>query len=160
VPVVEEIKVYVPEPGSPLARTLPARSALVGVARGDRVEICYERPTQAVNVVTWGDRVHHAWEAQTHGFVSSRRLWARVDEVVAVGSFRADVGEVALDGSGAARLVAAWLGSDELDEAELIASGSDRYETLRALRRAAADPRQRPLVPYMARACGVDPATL
>lgn len=104
------------DPGSGIVGTEQALTAGV-----ERVLVHYEgaRYGQA-NMVTFADRVYHAWGRMSEDYPTSAKAWLPSDMLTQVGLFYPERGVVELlDGRGE---LAAWLGLEEIHPTELLCS--------------------------------------
>lgn len=102
--------VYMPAEGSALEGIFEPGTGIVGRPVGERIQIDYEKPGPAVNVVTFADRCYHAQSRQEHNYPTSKRMWASPDELTAVATFH--LPEKRVEVANATQLVALakWLG--------------------------------------------------
>lgn len=121
-----EVVVYVPREGHSATTGIAPASGIVGVPEpgAERVLIYYEGAIRGqLGMQRLADRVN-----QAYGRLISRyptvafRVVAR-EALVAVGTFDPDSGEIALTGPESERDLAPWLGTEQVDRAELRRSG-------------------------------------
>lgn len=121
-----EVVVYVSAAWHPATAEIAPGSGIVGELRdgGEEVAIHYEGAIYGqVGMGSLADRVSHA-----HGRLSAdyptraARLVTR-EALVAVGSFDPREGRIVLTGPDSERKVAAWLGDEWLEPAELLCRG-------------------------------------
>lgn len=87
--VMEEtrLRLYVPVPGSQIARSILPGSAIVGREREDGVLIDYEgNKYGSLNLLTWQERVRSAWGRATAGDPTTARMFVPRSEVIPVGT--------------------------------------------------------------------------
>lgn len=100
--------VYVPRAGSVAGRMIDRGSGIVGTVSGGLVTIDYEgNRFGASNIVTWADRVYHAWDRHTTDYPTVARMTIDPIELNEVGKFDATEWLVRLD-PGMAWVVAEW----------------------------------------------------
>lgn len=112
---MSEIAVYVPV-GQAL--TIREGSGIVGTLQENgRVMIDYEGNLYgAVNIVTFADRVHHAWGRHSVHYPTVARALVPTDAVARVGWYDPEAGVVDLDGPEDEAALSAWLGHPVTDE--------------------------------------------
>lgn len=99
------MNVYIPNIAAPLWNTIDRASGIVGTPGKldpNAVLIDYEgNRYNAMNIVTWADRVYHAYDRHTwnegRGYPTIARLNVDPHEVVRVGSFDPEAGKITLD---------------------------------------------------------------
>ena len=121
--------IFVPEQGDISAHGIRAGSAIVGapVPGADRVVVYYEGAVYGQSqMVRFADRVFHAHGRLVERYPTVARMALPRTSLVEVGTFDPPSGTVTpIDGRAEAAL-AAWLGSEEIDPAELRRSEGPR----------------------------------
>ena len=82
---MKTLAIYVPKPGTRLARMHPNGTGFVGEPRGNHLLIHYEEPGNYANVVTLEDRLNHAAGRLAERYPTSKMTGADPDEVSLVG---------------------------------------------------------------------------
>lgn len=125
---MREIVVYVPRGGYPSTADIARSSAIVGEP-GDRaaeVEVYFEGAIfDQENMRTLADRATHAAGRMLERYSTRATRIVPRDALLAVGTFDFRRGQITLTGADSERVVAAWLGTPQLDPAEL-AQGARR----------------------------------
>jgi hypothetical protein len=109
--------VYVPREGSLLGQQLPPKTAIVGsnaedwlarkhaepvvAAAPTSLTIDYEKPGPSANIVTFADRVYHAFDRHTTHYPTHKRMVVAPDQLWPVAFYWAPEGRVEISGSGA-----------------------------------------------------------
>jgi hypothetical protein len=122
------VRVFVPTPGSRFARIVRPGSAVVS-ADGPAAELLrvdFEGGSQASNIATFADRCHHAAGRHLTNYPTAARSLAPLPQLVQIGSYDDESGEVSLDNDDARAALAAWLRTDTL-ERELLTEGTARH---------------------------------
>lgn len=150
--MTEQIEVFVPrQPGK--LPILP-HSGIVGTAQAaGMVLIDYEgNRYQAANIVSFADRVHHAWGRHSTSYPTVARACIPAEELIAVGSYDPLRGDVQLYGPEERQALCAWLEVEQLDEQELRSTGV-KHQARREIEQALAspDPRRKLVAREMAR---------
>jgi hypothetical protein len=133
--------VYVPHEDALWSKTIAPGAGIVGSPAGEwhpadatlgdgRLTVDYEEPGPAANIITFADRVYHAYDRQLSRYPTHKRMWILERELVQVGEFYPTHGRVEVrDGQELYKLLR-WLGlpvsnagSDAL-RAELACQGS------------------------------------
>jgi len=88
-----ELKIYVPRPGTSLARVIQAGSGVVGgaVSGRDGYPVCVDYQGNLYgtgNIQTWEDKVFHAAGRHVTNYPTIARAWAMANELIEVGVFR------------------------------------------------------------------------
>jgi hypothetical protein len=124
---VREIVVYVPRGDYPSTADIARGSAIVGEPRtGAEVEVYFEGAIFGQeNMHTLADRATHAAGRMLERYATSAARIVPRDALLAVGTFDFRSGRITLTGADSERVVAAWLGTPQLDPAEL-AQGARR----------------------------------
>jgi hypothetical protein len=118
---VREIVLYVPRGGYPSTADIARGSAIVGEPRtGAEVEVYFEGAIFGQqNMRTLADRATHAAGRMLERYATSAARIVPRDALLAVGTFDFRSGRITLTGADSERIVAAWLGTPQLDPAEL-----------------------------------------
>jgi hypothetical protein len=118
---VREIVLYVPRGGYPSTSDLARGSAIVGEPRaGAEVEVYFEGAIFGQeNMRTLADRATHAAGRMLERYATTAARMVPRDALLAVGTFDFRSGQITLTGADSERVVAAWLGTPQLDPAEL-----------------------------------------
>jgi hypothetical protein len=112
---MNDLLVYVPAPGSAFERELEPASAVLGTKAGNGLAwVAVEEPRYGGMNSTYADRLETCVAR-----LRARLRSVRTDQLIEVGTFDASAGLVRIEYARAARQLAAWLGSEELDETEL-----------------------------------------
>lgn len=124
---MREIVLYVPHGGYPSTADIARGSAIVGEPRtGADVEVYFEGAIFGQeNMRTLADRATHAAGRMLERYATTAARIVPRDALVVVGTFDFRSGRITLTGADSARVVAAWLGTPQLDPAEL-AQGARR----------------------------------
>lgn len=131
-----EHNVYIPRPGSLL--DLAAGSGIVGTFQDKtRILIDFEGNIYgAVNLATWADRIHSAAGRAETKYPTTARRSVRISDLVLVGSYESDTGEVDLSQSELSpeetrTLVEEWTGGTV--EVETLTANIGYHESKRML---------------------------
>jgi len=128
------VRVYLPLVGAPLDILVMPGSAVVSAAEPEeeRLLVDYEGSTRAENIITFADRCHHAADRHRSFYPTVARAFVPVAQLIPVGSYDPEMGEITLDGDEERVRLAAWLGLDDdaLDR-ELSTEGSLRHKMRR-----------------------------
>lgn len=119
------LTVYVPRVSGTLAKEIDLASGIVGSPSDEPgiIRIDFEGNRHgAVNIVTWADRLRAAASRHQAGYPTIAQLWVPETELVAIGRFDAEEGEVRL--SAAPGVYGHWL--PDLAPTELRCSGRPR----------------------------------
>jgi hypothetical protein len=149
----ETIFVWVPAPGA--EHKFRPGSAIVSFAPGpDGLADCYlQDECGAANIRTYADRVEQAAGRMIESYPTVARIAVPVTELELVGFWSGERGEVFCELPGP---LAAWLGRDVLDPAEL-QSSSAYHEQLRQLEQLrAGSAQERMLAQWWARRLGLN----
>lgn len=117
-----EIVVYLPAPGHPATEEIRPGSAIVGRPEpgSDAVRIYYEGALYGqVNMRTLADRAVHACGRLQQDYPTTAAKVVARDALTVVGTFDPRAGRIMLTGRQSERAVAHWLGTSDLDPAEL-----------------------------------------
>lgn len=122
------VAVYVPRPDSTLSVELAEGTGIVGTPLADPAAILIDfegNLYDAVNIVTFADRVHHAAERHTSNYPTIARRMALVADLIEVGEFN---GEMVLVYPDRFADLARWLNpggkpTDLFDPIELMTAG-------------------------------------
>lgn len=124
------IDAYLPTATDPV---IAAGSGIVGVPAGDRIFIHYEGNLyRSENIKTFADRCHHAADRHFARYPTIARAHVRPESFHRIGYLNVVWGEVHVEPEHLAEL-AAWLGVEQVDPAELLTS-SGRGPELRTVR--------------------------
>jgi hypothetical protein len=118
---MREIVLYVPSGGYPATADIARGSAIVGEPRaGAEVEVYFEGAIFGQeNMRTLADRATHAAGRMLERYATTAARIVPRDALLAVGTFDFRKGQITLTGADSERAVAAWLGTPQLDPAEL-----------------------------------------
>lgn len=126
--------VYVPHEEAAWARTIARGAGIVGSPAGEwhpsdlnlsdgRLTVDYEEPANYANIITFADRVYHAYDRQLSRYPTHKRMWILERELVKVGQFYPTHGRVEVNGGQELYTLMRWLdlpmsdrGSDALAE--------------------------------------------
>lgn len=118
----QEIVVYVPSGGHPASAGIARGSAIVGHPYPDEneVRIYFEGALYGqVGMATLADRAVYAWGRLVMRYPTTAASVVPREALTAVGTLDPVAGRIVLTGPTSAREVAEWLGSVDLDPAEL-----------------------------------------
>jgi hypothetical protein len=150
----ERYEVFVPAPGSMQERMIDAASGIVGTLdeASGRILIDFEgNRFGGVNLANFADRVHHA--AGRHGvrYPTVARALVAPEELIHIGEYDWERGNVSLTGAEAEQSLARWLGQEQLDRAALETQGNVRHQMRREVETALANPATREQGRWLAR---------
>ncbi len=125
---MREIVLYVPSGGYPATADIARGSAIVGEPRaGAEVEVYFEGAIFGQeNMRTLADRATHAAGRMLERYATTAARVVPRDALLAVGTFDFRKGQITLTGADSERAVAAWLGTPQLDPAELVQGAPGR----------------------------------
>jgi hypothetical protein len=132
---MREIVVYVPSGGFQATADIARGSAIVGELRAGaaEVEVYFEGAIfDQENMRTLANRATHAAGRMLERYATTATRIVPRDALLAVGTFDFREGKITLTGSDSGRAVAAWLGTPQLDPAELAQGGRGRRTAARA----------------------------
>jgi len=112
--------VYVPHVHAPVSKTIAAGAGIVGKPAGEwhpsdsslsdgRLVIDYEEPGPAANIITFADRVYHAYDRQLSRYPTHKRMWPLAEEFIHVADFFPSHGRVELAGGQEMYVLMRWL---------------------------------------------------
>jgi hypothetical protein len=119
---MREIVLYIPRGGYPATADIAPGSAIVGEpqAGAAEIEVYFEGAIFGQeNMRTLADRATHAAGRMLERYATSAARIVPRDALLAVGTFDFREGRITLTGADSERAVAAWLGTPQLDPAEL-----------------------------------------
>jgi hypothetical protein len=94
-----------------VCQTLPAE---------ERTSVWYEGNLHgAANIVTYADRVYHAADRMLRDYPTSATAALRSKHLLVIGTFDTHTGTVTLDGDSQRRILADWLGVEQVADSEL-----------------------------------------
>jgi hypothetical protein len=128
------VRVFLPLTGSPFDATIRPGSAVVAAAAPEAgmLLVDYEGGSLSVNIVTFADRCDHASDRRASDYPTVARSLTPLDQLVEIGSYDRESGEVALNGSDQRGLLVQWLFLDgEALDRELLTEGSLRHKIRR-----------------------------
>ena len=126
---MREIVLYVPSGGYSSTADIVRGSAIVGElqAGAAEVEVYFEGAIFGQeNMRTLADRATHAAERMLERYATTAARIVPRDALLAVGTFDFREGRIRLTGSDSERAVSAWLGTPQLDPAELVQGARGR----------------------------------
>lgn len=126
---MREIVLYVPSGGFQSTADIARGSAIVGEPRAGaaEVEVYFEGAIFGQeNMRTLADRATHAAGRMLERYATTATRIVPRDALLAVGTFDFGKGKITLTGSDSEGAVAAWLGTPQLDPAELVQGGRGR----------------------------------
>ncbi len=126
---MREIVLYVPSGGFQATADIARGSAIVGELRAGaaEVEVYFEGAIFGQeNMRTLADRATHAAGRMLERYATTATRIVPRDALLAVGTFDFREGKITLTGSDSERAVAAWLGTPQLDPAELVQDAPGR----------------------------------
>lgn len=125
---MREIVLYVPCGGYPATADIARGSAIVGeLQAGAEVELYFEGAIFGQeNMRTLADRATHAAGRMLERYATTTARIVPRDALLAVGTLDFREGSIRLTGSDSERSVAAWLGTPQLDPAELAPRGGSQ----------------------------------
>jgi hypothetical protein len=126
---MREIVLYVPSGGYSATADIARGSAIVGALRSGaaEVEVYFEGAIFGQeNMRTLADRATHAAGRMLERYATTATRIVPRDALLAVGTFDFREGRIRLTGSDSECAVAAWLGTPQLDPAELIQGAPGR----------------------------------
>jgi len=118
----QEIVIYVPSGGHPVSAGIAPGSAIVGqpYPDEDEVRIYFEGALHGqVGMATLADRAVCAWGRLITRYPTTATRVVPREAITAVGTLDPVAGRIVLTGPTSAREVAEWLGSVDLDPAQL-----------------------------------------
>jgi hypothetical protein len=137
--------VYVPHEEAPAGKTIARGAGIVGSPAGEwhpsdsslsdgRLTVDYEEPGRYANIITFADRVYHAYDRQLSRYPTHKRMWILERELVKVGIFYPTHGRVEVTDGQALYSLLRWLdlplndeGSDKLaEQLRCVGSGAVR----------------------------------
>lgn len=133
--------VYVPASHATTTRNVRPLSAIVGTeAAFGRVDAYLQDPNGFDGMDNFANRVHHAAGRLAEHYPTVARMMIPVDELVCVGSYDMESGEITLDPEHEPALKQ-WLQTDDLT-GELSTSGIYRHDSRRSIKQmlASGDP--------------------
>ena len=119
---MREIVLYVPSSGYSATADIARGSAIVGELRSGaaEVEVYFEGAIFGQeNMRTLADRAAHAAGRMLERYATTATRIVPRDALLAVGTFDFREGQITLTGSDSERAVTVWLGTSQLDPAEL-----------------------------------------
>jgi hypothetical protein len=125
---MREIVLYVPSGGYSATADIARGSAIVGEpGAGAEVEVYFEGAIFGQeNMRTLADRATHAAGRMLERYATTAARIVPRDALLAVGTFDFREGRITLTGSDSERAVAVWLGTPQLDPAELVQGAPGR----------------------------------
>ncbi len=132
---MREIVLYVPSGGYSATADIARGSAIVGEpgAGAEKVEVYFEGAIFGQeNMRKLADRATQAAGRMLERYATTATRIVPRDALLAVGIFDFREGRIRLTGSDSERAVAAWLGTPQLDPAELVQGASGRCTTVHA----------------------------
>lgn len=126
---MREIVLYVPSGGFQATADIARGSAIVGEPQpsGAEVEVYFEGAIFGQeNMRTLADRATHAAGRMLERYATTAKRIVPRDALLAVGTFDFREGKITLTGWDSERAVAAWLGTPQLDSAELVQGARGR----------------------------------
>jgi hypothetical protein len=118
---MREIVLYVPSGGYSSIADIARGSAIVGEPRAGAAEVYFEGAIFGQeNMRTLADRATHAAGRMLERYATTATRIVPRDALLAVGTFDFHEGSIRLTGSDSERAVATWLGTPQLDPAELV----------------------------------------
>jgi hypothetical protein len=112
------VVVVIPDP--PLGIVAASGVVCQTLPAGERTSVWYEGNLHgAANIVTYADRVYHAADRMLRRYPTAAMAALRSEHLLVIGTFDTHTGTVTLDGDGERRLLAGWLGVEQVADTEL-----------------------------------------
>jgi hypothetical protein len=120
--------VYVPSDDAIWGKTIARGAGIVGSPAGDwfpaeeilerdRLTVDYEEPGHSANIITYADRVYHAYSRQLEHAPTHKRMWILTGELEHAGIFYPQYGRIEVADAAELNRIRAWLGFDVNDRA-------------------------------------------
>ena len=115
------LTVYVPSPDCECVSVIEQGSGIVASPGNENLLIVdFQGRSQAENIITYGDRVHHAASRHLHGYPTTARRHLPLSSLTAVGIWNPILGAVHVHPTHET-LLTRWLNVEYIQEEELLA---------------------------------------
>lgn len=118
--------VYVPHEDAIWSKTIARGAGIVATRAGEwyaaeptleagRLTVDYEEPGPAANIITFADRVYHAYDRQLTRYPTHKRMWILESELEHAGVFYPQYGRIEVADAAELNRIRAWLDFDVND---------------------------------------------